>query len=88
MRNWPSASGSLKTRMRSLSRPFVVGGPLVRVVLDHPDAALLIDRQSRGRDDVRLPGDQFDDEPIIRHGRGCCSERGYEKKKTKYREET
>src|SRR5581483_5580809 len=43
----------------------VIGGPLVRVVLDDPDAALLIDGQASRRDDVRLLGDQLDDEPLI-----------------------
>ena len=32
---------------------------------DHPDAALLVHGQAGRRDDVRLPGDQLDDQAVV-----------------------
>jgi hypothetical protein len=50
----------------------------VRLVLDHPDGAVLVHGDARRRDDVRLAGDQFDDEAVIsgsgRGGKGGTGE--------------
>jgi hypothetical protein len=54
------AAGSLVARRTFMS-----------VVLDDPEPAAFIDGQAGGSDDVRLPGEQFDDQPFVGDDRRC-----------------
>ncbi len=64
-------------RTRSLGGPFVRRRPLMRVVLDDPDPAALVHRDSGRRQNVRLAGDQLHDEAGVgSNGRFAGSRRG------------
>ena len=65
----PSWSRSSKTRIRSAGGPLITRGPEVRVALDDQDAAALVDRDPRGRDDLGLGGDSLEHQPRIERSR-------------------